>query len=134
MNALWALGRAMLGVLFVIAGVNKILGFSGSLAYMQSKGFPSMDVAGYPLVLLLLYATIAVEILGGLSLITGLGARVGGLLLAAFTLAAAIIFHNFWAVDATQYANQMNHFLKNIAIAGGLLLIVAQPSRDDRYA
>jgi putative oxidoreductase len=133
MNALWALGRALIGVLFVVAGVNKILGFAGTLGYMQGK-FPAMDIAGYPLPLLLLYATIAVEILGGLALITGIGARAGALVLAAFTIAAAVLFHNFWAVDAAQYTAQFNNFMKNIAITGGLLLIVSQGSHEDRYS
>ena len=55
-------------------------------------------------------------------LITGLGAKVAAVALAAFTIAAGVIFHDFWAADATQYMNQFNHFMKNLAVVGGLLV------------
>ena len=66
-------------------------------------------------------------------LITGLGAKVAAVALAAFTIAAGVIFHDFWAVDAAQYMNQFNHFMKNLAVAGGLLVLASQPSGEDRY-
>ena len=47
-----------------------------------------------------------------LMLITGLGAKVAAVALAAFTIAAGVIFHDFWAVDAAQYMNQFNHFME----------------------
>ncbi len=128
-----AVGRFLLAFIFLFSGARKIMGYQATLGYMQSKGvFPAMDIAGYPLVEVLLMATIALEIIGGLMLITGIGSRLAALALAAFTIAAGIIFHDFWTVaDATQYGNQLNHFLKNLAIAGGLLIIASQPSRDE---
>ena len=128
-----AIGRFLLAFIFLFSGARKIMGYQATLGYMQSKGvFPAMDVAGYPLVEVLLMATIALEILGGLMLITGIGSRLAALALAAFTIVAGAIFHSFWTVsDAMQYANELNHFLKNVAIVGGLLIVATQPSRDD---
>lgn len=122
-----ALGRLLLGALFVVSGAGKIMGWEGTLGLMQGKGIPAIDIAGYPLVQIVLAATIALEIVGGLMLITGLGAKPAAVALAAFTLAAGVLFHNFWAVDAAQYMNQFNHFMKNLAIIGGLLVVAGQP-------
>lgn len=123
-----ALGRLLLGALFVVSGVRKILAWPGPLASMQSVGLPAMEIAGYPLVQILLVATIVIEIVGGLMLVTGLGAKPAAVVLALFTLAAGVLFHNFWTLtDAMQYSNQLNHFLKNVAIIGGLLVVAAQP-------
>jgi putative oxidoreductase len=58
----------------------------------------------------------------------GWHARFGALLLAVFTLAATLVFHNFWAVDAAQYSNQLNHFMKNLSILGALVFIMAAGS------
>jgi putative oxidoreductase len=119
-----ALGRLLIGALFIVSGIRKYLAFGGSLAYMQGKGFPVNEIAGYPVVQLLLIGTIALEVVGGLMLITGIGARFAAIVLALFTLAAGVIFHNFWTIDdPAQFGNQLNHFLKNIAIVGGLLFV-----------
>jgi putative oxidoreductase len=127
------IGRFLLAFIFLFSGARKVMGYQGTLAYMQGKGvFPATDVFGYPLAEVLLMATIAVEILGGLMLVTGLGARFAALALAAFTVAAGVLFHDFWTIaDAAQYGNQLNHFLKNLAIVGGLLIVASQPSRDE---
>jgi putative oxidoreductase len=127
------IGRFLLAFIFLFSGARKVMGYQGTLSYMQSKGvFPAMDIFGYPLVEILLMATIAVEIVGGLMLVTGIGARFAALALAAFTVAAGVLFHDFWTIaDAAQYGNQLNHFLKNLAIVGGLLIVASQPSRDD---
>jgi len=128
-----AVGRFLLAFIFLFSGARKIMGYQATLGYMQSKGvFPAMDIAGYPLVEVLLMATIAVEILGGLMLITGIGSRFAALALAAFTIVAGVLFHDFWTIaDATRYVSELNHFLKNLAIAGGLLIVATQPSRDE---
>ena len=81
--------------------------------------------------------TILVEIGGGLMLVANWHARWAALALAAFTLAAGVIFHGFWHVwDAPppQFNNELNHFLKNVAIVGGLLVVAALPSSRDHRA
>ena len=104
------LGRVLLATLFVLAGWNKITGYEGTVQYMQAFGLPG----------LLLPLVIVLEFGGGLALLTGVWARWAALGLALFSLAAAVIFHNNFA-DPTQ----MQMFLKNIAITGGLLLVFA---------
>jgi putative oxidoreductase len=110
-------GRCMLGLIFVISGFGKITNFAGTAAYMASKGMPLSQV--------LLVAAIAVELGGGLMLMAGWKARWAALAIFLFIIPTTLVFHQFWAVDAAQAQNQMIHFLKNIAIMGGMLYVVA---------
>ena len=103
-------GRVLLASLFLIAGVGKIGGYSGTQAYMHSQGVPG---ALLPLV-------IATEIGGAALIVAGLWTRWAALALAGFTLLAALLFH---AGSSDQVQQIM--FLKNVAIAGGFLLLVA---------
>ena len=84
---------------------------------MAKKGVPFAEV--------LVAGAIVFEIAGGLMVLLGWKARWGALLLFIFTISATLMFHDFWAVDAAQYRNQLNHFLKNLAILGGLAYIMA---------
>jgi putative oxidoreductase len=68
-------------------------------------------------------ATALVEVLGSIALIVGFQARIAALVLAVFTLAATLLFHKFWAVPAEQQMVQQLMFLKNLAVAGGLLFV-----------
>lgn len=120
-------GRCLLAVLFLVSGVRKILAFGAVSGMMAGKGFPMPEVV--------LMGTIALEILGALMLIANWQARAAALALAAFTLAAGSIFHGFWwhlNAPPPQFNNELNHFLKNVAIVGGLLLVAAGGgSRDE---
>lgn len=112
------LARCLLAAIFVISGVRKVLAFGPVSGMMAAKGFPMPDA--------FLAATIVLEIAGGLMLIANWNARYAAWALAAFTLAAGSIFHGFWHVwDAPPpvFNNELNHFLKNLAIVGGLLLV-----------
>jgi putative oxidoreductase len=111
------IGRLLLAALFLVAGVRKLMGVAGSAAYFAKLGFPMPE--------LMVWVAIAVEVGGGLLLVLGWKARWAALLLALFTLIATFAAHRFWQFDAAQYANQMNHFLKNLAIVGGLLFVAA---------
>jgi putative oxidoreductase len=82
-----------------------------------------MASMGLPLAGLLLAATIALEVGGGLALITGLQARWASLGLALFLVPVTLIFHGFWSAGAAEVQNQLNHFLKNVAILGAMLVI-----------
>lgn len=103
-------GRALLAVLFLIAGFGKLGAYAGTQAYMASKGVPG---ALLPLV-------IALELGGGALIVAGLWTRATALALAGFTILAALLFHANFA-DQTQQIM----FLKNVAIAGGFLLLAA---------
>ncbi|MGE3918848.1 MAG: DoxX family protein, partial [Hyphomicrobiaceae bacterium] len=109
------------------SGVGKALGFAGTSAMLASKGFPAPD--------LVLVLTILIEVGGGLLLVVGWNMRYAAVVLAAFTIAAGIIFHDFWrrrGGPPAEHTNQLNHFMKNVAIAGGLLVVAArrQEPRD----
>lgn len=110
-------GRVLIALLFVPAGFSKITGFAGAVGYISSVSLPFPQV--------LAVGAIAVELLGGLALLVGFQARIAALAIAAFTLAAAVLFHNFWAVPEAQVMMQQINFFKNVAISGGLLFIAA---------
>ncbi len=104
-------GRVLLATLFLLAGLQKIGAYEGTLAYMASQGVPGFTL---PLV-------IALEVLGALAIIVGWHTRLVAFLLAGFSLVSALLFH-FKPDDAVQ----MTMLLKNVAIAGAFLLLVAQ--------
>ena len=104
-------GRVLIAFMFVLSGVSKISGYAGTQAYMESVGVPG---ALLPLV-------IAVEVLGGLAIIVGWQTRLVALALAGFCIISAIIFH----FDPANQG-QMINFMKNFAIAGGFLFLVAK--------
>jgi putative oxidoreductase len=111
------IGRVLLALMFVGAGISKIGGFDGTVGYIASKGLPLPS--------LLAVATIALEVVGGLALIVGWQIRWAALALALFTLAASVIFHNFWALPADQQMVQQLMFMKNLSVAGGMLVLAA---------
>jgi putative oxidoreductase len=110
-------GRILLSLVFLIAGYRKLMGVAASAGYFAKLGFPMPDV--------MVWVAIAIELGGGILLLLGWKARWAAWLLALFTLIAAFAAHRFWEVDPAQYANQMNHFLKNLAIVGGMMFVAA---------
>jgi putative oxidoreductase len=116
-NAATLLGRFLLALLFVVGGFSKIGGFDGIVGYIGSKGLPLPQ--------LLAVGTIVLEIVAGLALIAGLKARWAAAALAVFTVLATFLFHNYWAMPEEQQRIQYLLFSKNIAVVGGLLMVVA---------
>lgn len=110
-------GRILLSLVFLVAGYRKLMAVAGSAGYFAKLGFPMPDV--------MVWVAIAIELGAGILLLLGWKARWAASLLALFTLIAAFAAHRFWEVDPAQYANQMNHFLKNLAIVGGMLFVAA---------
>lgn len=100
--------RLFIGQIFLLSGFFKISGYEGTQGYMEAMGLPGMLL---PLVILL-------EIGGGLAIVAGWQTRLVSMVLAAFTLVAAVIFHNNLSDQM-----QMIMFMKNIAITGGLILL-----------
>ena len=103
------IGRVMIAVLFVLSGWGKIGGYAGTQGYMQAAGVPGSLL---PLVIL-------VELGGGIAIVAGFQTRVVALLLAGFSVVAALLFHT----GADQLQQIM--FLKNLGLAGGFLFLVA---------
>lgn len=112
---LYPLGRALLGALFLVSGINKIFAFSYVAGWMASTGLP---LAG-----LLLAITIVIEVGGGLLLITGVQARWAALVIALFLIPVTFVFHAFWSADAAHFQDQLTNFLKNVSILGGMLVV-----------
>lgn len=104
------LARVLLALIFIAAGASKVTEYAGTQAYMQSMGVPGA----------LLHAVIALELGGGLAILLGFLTRPVSWLLAAFTLAAAAIFHHNFSDQV-----QVLMFMKNLAIAGGFLALAA---------
>lgn len=111
-------GRVLIAVLFIISGYGKIGGFDGTVTALAGKGMPLPQVAAA--------IALLVELGGGLLLAVGWKTRwVAAIAIILFTIAASFLFHDFWNMaDAARRTNQVM-FLKNIAIIGGLLMVVA---------
>lgn len=112
-----AIARILLALMFVLAGIGKLGGLAGTAGYIASKGLP--------LPMVLAVATGVLELVAGVLLIVGWQARWAALALAAFTLLATVLFHNYWAMPAEQQMVQKLMFMKNLAVTGGLLYVFA---------
>ncbi|MBS0512810.1 MAG: DoxX family protein [Proteobacteria bacterium] len=114
---LTVVGRILLALMFVLAGIGKLTNSGGTAAYMGSAGLPALPALAVLVGL--------IELLGGLAIATGFMARWAALALAAFTLVASFIFHRYWSLPADQQMMQQLLFLKNMAVAGGMLVVAA---------
>jgi putative oxidoreductase len=115
-----ALGRVGLAAIFLWSGYGKLVHMDGNLGYMKAFGVPAPE--------LLIWPALLAELIGGAMLLLGLKARWAALALIAFTLPATFIFHAYWGAPADQVMNAQIHFMKNLAILGGLLTVVAHGS------
>ena len=104
------IGRIFLSSIFVLSGMSKISGYAATQGYMEAMGVPGA----------LLPAVIVLEIFGGLAVVLGWHTRVAAFLLAGFSLLSAVMFHADFS-DQTQFIM----FMKNVALAGGLLMLVS---------
>ncbi len=100
------IGRALLAYIFIVAGWGKLMGYAGTMAYIESKGLPGA----------LVWLVILLELGGGLAILVGFQARTVALFMILFNILTAFIFHGTPA-DATQ-------FMKNFAIAGGFVYLL----------
>lgn len=109
-------GRALLGIYFLLPGVMKIVNYAGTLELMVQKSVP--------LAFVLLPLTIALQVGLGLMLIVGKNVRLSALVLFGLTLLINIFIHNFWALEGDpSYAHELQNFVKNLGIAAGLLVL-----------
>ena len=132
MSAVFALGRALVAPLFIIAGIQKFVNVAGILGSRGTKNFMELTGGGAAPVWLG-YLIAFIELAGGLMILFGFKTKAGALLLLVFTVVATLLAHQFW-IDPTQ----QTHALKNLAIMGALLMIMAaEPgpySLDNRAA
>ena len=108
--ALLLIGRALIAAIFLHEGVVKLTNYTGAVAYARAFGVPAEAI---PL-------AIALELGCGVAILTGVWPRLAALLLAGFCIATALIFHS-----RLSDTNQLLHFEKNLAIAGGCLILAA---------
>ncbi|MCA9110251.1 MAG: DoxX family protein [Planctomycetaceae bacterium] len=115
----WAacLGRVLLSLIFVMSGVHKITAWNETASQMESEGMP--------IVPLFLLGAIVFELLGGLSVMLGIMARRGAVVLIIFLIPTTLIFHDFWTYEGHEQQMQMINFMKNLAIMGGLFVVAA---------
>ena len=103
--------RICLCIIFINSGIGKIFGFSSTAEMMAGQGLPIPSI--------LLVFTIAFQLLGGLSLLLGYKVKIGSILLILFLIPATLVFHNPIANPG-----ELNAFLKNIGLIGGLLMVI----------
>ena len=118
----WAdvLGRIGLALLFLWSGYTKFAYMAANVAYMKAYGMAAAE--------LLIWPAAVFELIAGAMLVLGWKARWAALALAVYSAVAALIFHRYWSVPADQMLDQQTHFMKNVAIIGGLLFVFAHGS------
>jgi putative oxidoreductase len=112
-----ALGRIFLALIFVLSGLRKLGAIGATAAQMASYGIPFSS--------LLVWGAVALELGGGLMLMSGLAVRWVALALCLYTLALAVIFHAYWALPPAEARSQFSVFFEHIAMMGGMLYVVA---------
>jgi putative oxidoreductase len=115
--SLWVVpvARFFFSFIFILAGFNHFS--SGSVSYAAAQGIPIPDI--------LVPVSGLIAIVGGLSVLLGIHARMGAALLLIFLVPVTLLMHNFWAVADPQMAQtQMTNFLKNLSLIGGALLVL----------
>ncbi|HKW80680.1 MAG TPA: DoxX family protein [Casimicrobiaceae bacterium] len=116
-DVLALLGRVLLAVIFVYSGFGKITDFQGTVHYIEAVRMPVPQV--------LAVGAIVVEFIGGLALLIGFRARWAALAFVLFLIVITPLFHNFWSAPAAEAMEQQINFIKNVAIIGGMLMVMA---------
>jgi putative oxidoreductase len=110
------IGRVLIGILFLVAGIMKAMNIAGTTGYMTKLGFPAPE--------LMAYLSTIIELAAGVMLIIGWQTRGVAWLLVVYVAIATGMAHRFWEYDPAQRVNQINHFLKNLALIGAMLYII----------
>lgn len=111
-------GRVLLSGIFLLSAIgNKIPNFDGVVGYMEQAGVPAAR--------LMLAGAIAFLIVGGVSLVLGLWARIGAGMLLVFLVLATYYFHAFWKLEGQEAAMQQIQFMKNLALMGAMTFVIA---------
>jgi putative oxidoreductase len=111
------LGRILISVVFLFSGLIKVMAFSMMTGFAAAKHMPLPAV--------MIAGAAAVELLGGLAILTGFQARLASWILFVYLIPTTLVFHNFWTLAGMDRADAQAHFMKNVAIMGGLLFLAA---------
>lgn len=107
--------RVGLAAVFLMSGLGKVAGWSGTVGYAASKGVPEILLAG----------AVGLELVGGVIVLAGWKTRSGVAALLAFLVPVTIVFHGFWGYQGADVQLQTIQFMKNLSMAGGLLALGA---------
>ena len=120
---LFLLGRILMSILFFVPAYRKASSIDGTIAYFGKLGLPFPEIT--------VYVVVAFEFIVAICFLLGWRIKLVAYLMAAFSIAAGLIAHQFWSVDPAQLGNQLNHLLKNGAVAGGFIMAALL---SDRFA
>ena len=116
-GGIWLTGRVLLGGLFLMSGIGKLMGPDQFAASLVKNGIPESIAP------MLAWLGAIVETVGGLCIVLGFATSWASLVLVAFTIAAAFIAHRFWQAPPDARMMQIAHFEKNMMIAGAFCLL-----------
>ncbi|BAT60922.1 inner membrane protein YphA [Variibacter gotjawalensis] len=119
-DLLYAIGRALIPIMFIHSGWGKLMAIERTVAAITSKGLPQPTV--------LAWVVAIVELVGGVMVLVGFKTRYAALALLVFTAIATYYFHNFWALSGDAVNLQRIMALKNLAVMGALLMLIANGS------
>src|ERR1700691_3530732 len=112
-----ALGRFLLALIFVLAGIRKLGAVAATAAIMEKHGIPHADM--------LVWGAIALELGGGLALMLGFLARLAALALFFYVAVLAVMFHPFWTFTGEAFGAERGAFYGHLSMMGGMLFVVA---------
>jgi len=110
------LGRLLISYIYLTSGIAKLTDWSGNISYMSRHHLPMVPV--------LLAVAALIELLGSICLVTGYQARWAALVMFGYTAILTVMLHNYWSYTGDAAGMQETHFRKNVAIMGGLLMLV----------
>lgn len=114
---LFLVARVLFGGVLAVTGLNHFVGAEGMIPYAEAKGLPAPAAA--------VYGSGGLLVVSGLLVIVGAYPVVAAGALAVFLLGSAVTMHNFWAVPEDQQQDELTQFLKNVAMAGGAIALLA---------
>jgi len=120
------LGRVLFGAVIAFTGLSHFMQTDEMTGYAEHKGLPAPKLGVLASGLLLVF--------GGISIVTGVLPVLSSVLIAGFLVVSGLVFHDFWAVPAEDQQPEMTQFLKNVALAGGALVIAAVGPQDWAYS
>lgn len=109
-------GRALLSLIFIIAGVHKVKTFAAASAYLANQGLMMSDV--------FLTVMIMIELGGGIFILFGIKARLTAAIIFIYIIPITIFFHQYWNFAGIERMTHFHHFFKNIAMMGGMMYIM----------
>lgn len=117
--------RILMSSMFLWSGLGKIMAYSMMAGYATSKGLPMAGIA--------VAIAAVIEILGGLAILTGFHTRAASWVLFVYLIPTTIVFHNYWTMQGAMRIDTQTHFMKNLAIMGGLLLLAHFGAGDSAF-